>query len=246
LASGGYRLGGDTGALNAIFGPSRKKVWRRLAAEMGARYVTGGFVRPDRVEAASGGWTITLETYYSGADKRTYTRLRAEYISLDAFRFTVYRRGLFTEVAKSIGMQDVDVGHADFDRDFVVKGNDEAKLRALFSDPDLRRLVTVQPRLHLSVQEPWGFFSRRRLPENTLEMCYTAPGVIKDPARLKGLFQLLAAALARLLAMGSASPAGPCPGCGYDMRGNESGVCPECGTTSPSATTLRGGTPPAE
>ena len=122
------------GALNAIFGPSRKKVWYRLAAELGARYVSGGFGRSDRVEAASGGWTIILETYYSGADKRTYTRLRAEYVSLDGFRFTVYRRGLFTEVAKSLGMQDVEVGDPYFDEAFIIQGNNPGKLKQLFAN----------------------------------------------------------------------------------------------------------------
>jgi hypothetical protein len=126
-------------------------------------------------------------------------------------------------------MQDVEVGYPDFDRDFVAKGYDEAKLRSLFADPDLRRLAAAQPRLLLSVQEAWGFFSRRRLPENAVELCFTAVGVIKDPVRLKGLFDLLAVTLTQLRIMGSASSAGPCPRCGYDLRGNESGVCPECG-----------------
>jgi hypothetical protein len=45
----------------------------------------------------------------------------------------VYRKGVFTEIGKWFGMQDVTVGYEDFDRNFVIQGSDEQKLRRLFS-----------------------------------------------------------------------------------------------------------------
>ena len=87
-----------------------------------------------------------------------FTRLRAPYVNPDRFRFTIYRRGLFSDIAKWLGMQDVVVGHEDFDRDFIIKGTEETKLRALFDNPRLRELIAAQPKIHLTVKDGEGLF----------------------------------------------------------------------------------------
>jgi hypothetical protein len=43
-----------------------------------------------------------------------------------------------------LGMQDVEVGMPEFDRDFIIKGNDEGKLRQLFANPKIRELIAGQ------------------------------------------------------------------------------------------------------
>ena len=117
--------------LRRWFGPSKAEIWRNLSAEIGASYVAGGFMRPDRVEASHGRWTVTLDTYAvsTGRTVIVYTRMRAPYVNPGGFRFTIYRRGVFSNIAKFLGMQDVEVGDDEFDRDFIIKGTDEAKLR---------------------------------------------------------------------------------------------------------------------
>jgi hypothetical protein len=100
--------------LRDLFGPSREEIWRQLSAEIGADYVAGGgFWKGDKVVAAHGQWTITLDTVTESAceTSSTYTRLRAPYLNKDGFRFTVYRKGLFSAPGKRLGMQDVDVGY---------------------------------------------------------------------------------------------------------------------------------------
>ena len=66
-----------------------------------------------------------LDTYFSTANKNEYSRLQTRFDNPDGFRFTTYRRGLFSDVAKWFGMQDVEVGLANLDRDFIIKGNDQ-------------------------------------------------------------------------------------------------------------------------
>lgn len=89
-------------ALRTLFGASREEIWRRLAAEAGGTYVGGSFWKRDRVEASHGGWSVTLDTYFSAGAKADYTRLRAPYVNADGFRFTIYRRGLLSDIAKSL------------------------------------------------------------------------------------------------------------------------------------------------
>ena len=192
-------------ALRKWFGPSKEEVWRRLCSETGARYIDGGFWKGQKVTAAHGPWTLILDTYVVSTGKVTivFTRLRAPYINPDAFRFTVYRRGFFSDIAKFMGMQDVEVGHPDFDRDFIIKGTDAGKLRALFGNARIRELISAQPEIHFEVKDNnsgWG----PAYPPDVDELRFHVVGVIKDVERLKLLFELFAETLDQLCRMGSA------------------------------------------
>src|SRR5829696_2659467 len=112
------------GLLRKLFGPSKEEIWRKLSAEIDGRYVEGGVWKGDKVEATHGEWTLILETYTvsTGKSSHTYTRMRAPYVNPSGFRFSVYRRGFFSDIAKWFGMQDIEVGHQPFDNDFIIKG----------------------------------------------------------------------------------------------------------------------------
>jgi len=191
--------------LRKLFGPSRAELWRQLCTETGADYVQGGFWKGDKVQATHDEWTITLDTYAVSTGKTTmvFTRLRAPYVNPDHFRFTICRRGLFSDIAKWLGMQDIEVGHEDFDRDFIIKGTEEGKLRALFDNPRLRELIAVQPQIHLTVKDDEGW-SGTAFPADTDELCFHVGGIIKDVERLKLLFDLFAETLDQLCRIGSA------------------------------------------
>jgi len=196
--------------LRKMFGPSKEEIWRQLCAATGADYVQGGFWKGDKVQAAHGEWTITLDTYVVSTGKVVmhFTRLRAPYVNPDRFRFTIYRRGLFSDIAKWLGMQDIVVGHEDFDRDFIIKGTEETKLRALFDNPRLRELIAAQPEIHLTVKDDEGFFGAG-FPDDTDELHFHVDGTIKDVERLKLLFELFAETLDQLCRIGSAYAEAP-------------------------------------
>ena len=191
--------------LRQIFGPSQEEVWRQLGSEIGAEFVEGGFWRGNKVQARVKEWTVTLDTYTvsTGKSHITYTRMRAPYVNKDGFRFTIYRKGVFSELRKRLGMQDIDIGDPDFDRDYVIQGNDECKVLALFGNPKIRRLIQVQPSFHLQVQDDEGWFSAT-FPEGVDELHFQVVGVIKDVERLKLLYELFAEMLNHLCHIGSA------------------------------------------
>jgi len=187
------------------FGPSRKEVWRQLSDEVGASYVDGGFCKGDKVKVTYGEWTVTLDTFAVSTGKSTivYTRMRAPYVNPDGFRFTVYRRGMFTGVAKWLGMQDLEIGDERFDHDFVIKANDEAKVRELLGSPKVRELLDRQKAVHFTVKDDEGWFGPR-FEGDADELYFTVVGVIKDIERLKLLYELFAETLDRLCHIGSA------------------------------------------
>jgi hypothetical protein len=189
----------------AWFGPSKDEVWRELSQEIGAEFIEGGFWKGNKVQVHVGPWTITLDTYSesTGETHVTYTRMRAPYVNPEGFRFTVYRKGIFSELGKLLGMQDIEVGDPDFDEAFIIKGSDEFRVRDLFANPKLRQMIQDQPQIRLEVKDSEGWFGPA-FPENVDELHFQVVGVIKDVARLKALFDMFAAILNELCRIGSA------------------------------------------
>jgi len=191
------------------FGPSKAEIWRQLSEAIGANYVEARFLKGDRVEATHKEWVVTLDTYVVPAGKAYIpcTRMRAAFVNPSGFRFTVYRKSIFSAIAKAFGMQDIEIGEDTFDRDFIVKASDESRVRTLLSSPRLRELLASQPEIHLSVKDDEGWFATR-FPEGVDELYFSVTGIIKDSDRLKRLFDLFAELLDALVDMGSAG-AGP-------------------------------------
>ena len=147
------------------FGPSKDEVWRQLSQEIGAEFVEGGFWKGSKVQAHVGPWTVTLDTYTesSGESHVTYTRMRAPYVNPEGFRFTIYRKSLFSDLGKLLGMQDIEVGDPEFDEAFIIKGNDESKVRDLFANPKIRQMIQDQPKIRLGGEGQRGLV-RSRVP----------------------------------------------------------------------------------
>jgi hypothetical protein len=187
------------------FGPSKDEVWRRLSQEIGAEYVEGGFWSSAKVQAHVGPWSITLDMHavHMQHSHVTYTRMRAPYINPEGFRFTIYRKWLFSDLGKLLGMQDIEVGEPEFDEAFIIKGNDEERVRDLFANAQIRQMIQDQPEIRLEVKDSEGWFGPR-FPEDVDELHFQVVGVIKDVERLKALFDLFAAVLDQLCRMGSA------------------------------------------
>jgi hypothetical protein len=188
------------------FGPSKDEVWRQLSEEIGAEVVQGGFWKGgSKVQAQVGPWTVALDTYTvsSGHSHITFTRMRAPYVNPEDFRVKIFRRSVLSELDKLFGMQDIEVGDPDFDEAFIIKGNDEDRVRLLFSDPKLRQMIQDQPQIQLEVKDSEGRFGPK-FPEGVDELHFQVLGVIKDVDRLKSLFDLFAAVLNQLCRIGSA------------------------------------------
>jgi len=198
------------GALRRVFGPSRKEIWRQLSSEIDARYVDGGFWKGDKVQATHDQWIVTLDTYAVSTGKTTivFTRMRAPYVNPGGFRFTVYRKGMFSGIGKMLGMQDIEIGDESFDQDFIVKGNDEARVRELLSTQKIRELIARQRDIHFTVKDDEGWFGAT-FPEGVDELHFHVVGVIKDVERLKVLYELFAETLDQLCRMGAAYKESP-------------------------------------
>ncbi len=193
-----------------LFGPSKDEVWGQVSQEIGGRFIPAGLWKSSRVESEVGPWTIVLDTYRrsQGKTSQVYTRMKVPYVNPGQLRFKVYRKGIFSELGKFLGMQNIDVGDFEFDGAFIVKGNDEGKIRELFSNANLRSLYLAQPKLKLEVWDNDCWLTSR-LPRDVDKLQFQVRGVIKDVNRLKGLFALFVGTLDQLCRIGGAQKQSP-------------------------------------
>jgi hypothetical protein len=193
------------GILRQIFGPSKEEIWSQLSREIGAEYQPGGFFKgADRVVLKHREWEITLDTYTvsTGKSSTTYTRIRAPFVNPDGFRFNIYRKGVFSGIAKLLGTQDIEIGDSYFDGEFIIQSSSQDLVYRLLTSLEIRQLIQHQPDIHLEVKDDEGWF-QKEFPEGVDELYFRTMGVIKDVERLKALFDLFAAVLDQLCRLGS-------------------------------------------
>ena len=134
----------------------RDEAWGQFASEIRAEFVDGGFFRSSKVQARAKEWTVILDTYSvsSGGDSReTCTRMRTSLRNQDGFQFTGFRTGLISKLDKTLGAQRIDIGDPEFDRDFVVQGNNESKVLALFANQRICQLIQAQRSMRTGVRK---------------------------------------------------------------------------------------------
>jgi hypothetical protein len=189
----------------SIFGPVKEEVWQQLSEQLGAQFVRGGSWHGDKVVARVKEWTVTLDTFEEPATTGgvPYTRLQCPFENADKFSFTIYRKGLLSGLGKLFGMQDIIIGDEAFDRAFVIKGNDVAKVKELFADARVRELLSAQPDAHLAIADFDG------VPGGVDELLFRIPGLLDRVDLLRGLYDLFAAVLERMCAIGVALPKAP-------------------------------------
>ena len=161
--------------------------WRQFASELvGAEFQQGNLFRRSKVEVPVNGRMASLDEYAvsSGDSSTVYTRLRAPLQNAGGLEFTIARRTLISNLDKLLGTKEIAIGDTEMDRLFVVRGNQEIRVRALFANPTLRRLIGDEKSIHVRV----------RNSQLNLEI----QGSIRDVRRLKSLFELFKAILLQL------------------------------------------------
>jgi hypothetical protein len=194
-----------------IFSLERDNIWRQLAADLGAHFERAGIWQLPLVRLQHRSWMIVLDSW-----KRTSfvnrtgvycIRIRSQFLNRNGFWFTVYPEGVLSTARKWLGMQDVAVGHERFDGEFIIQGNDESQLKALFENPSLRFALAGLPTVHFSIADSehsfWG------VPEGIDELCLVSDDDIPDLAGLKLLFELFTETLDELRRLGTIAESDP-------------------------------------
>lgn len=125
---------------------------------------------------------------------RGITRINA----VDDFRFELYRNGFIRKIEKIFGAQDVEIGREEFDRSFIIKANNEFKIKTLLQNQKIRGLIEAQKDISLVISDQKGIWEGN-LPKEELELTFYADGGIKDMEVFKSLLHLFKELLDRLV-----------------------------------------------
>jgi hypothetical protein len=201
------------------------QVWMQLADEIGAIYVPtedddlvkqspfSATVRSTNYGAVVHrvkGWTITLDSYRTIRDEEYKTSgkvtvfMSAPISNREGHRLSIYPKNLFRSAGKLFGMQDIEAGAPEFDSDYIIKGTDEAMVRAFLASARIRQLMRSSKEINLSIRE--GEVDGRSTLMGMRDQLYWSRrgwgSITKNLQLLKTLFELFAESLNRLHSIG--------------------------------------------
>ncbi len=162
--------------------------WTEAADLLGFAKVGSGF-RP-RISGSEGQVRATVDVYSksSGQSQSTYTRYRIEFHSI-GLGLRLSRQTGWHGVLKAFGAQDIEVGDATFDANFVVKGRSTEAVRQFLTAGrvmSLNRLLAVHPGIvvtddELNLETP-GMERDTDMIVSTVRRMMSAAHVLADDA----------------------------------------------------------------
>ncbi len=168
-----------------LFGPSYQEVWSELSEDIGASFEKGGVLKTATVNLKHEDQEIILDQYTvsTGQSTMTYTRVRCKFHNQLGINLKVYKKSIFSKLAKKLHMQDIIIGYPDFDSTYTIKGNDEAVVKRVFYNTYIRETIFKLNKVNMVSKKP-----NKKSGISDLE--YLMPGVIKDKTKLNNVFDL--------------------------------------------------------
>lgn len=111
--------------------------WKSAANQLNLRYEPGGMGGVGSIHGSLNGNRVAVTVFRKGGGNtsRSYTRYSMNYRNPIPVEMKIVRQGMFHELGKAFGMQDILTGNPEFDYQFFVKGDDTQRVRAILSTP---------------------------------------------------------------------------------------------------------------
>ncbi len=176
--------------------------WKEFADRTNGTFKEGYSWHSDSVEIEYQNWKIVFDNYtlWSGKYSAEMTRVIVPIILQNDFRFEIYREGFIRKIEKLFGVQDIEIGYADFDKAFTIKSNNEFKIKTLLRNSEIRRLITNLKEVNIQISDQKGIWEQT-LPANEWELSYFFDGEIWDLNTLNELLKLFKLILDEMLQM---------------------------------------------
>lgn len=195
----------------SLFGRKYQEVWRKFAEDNNGTFVLAKDGNQDSVEIFYQDFKITFDTYThiivvgSSSREDEYTRVKVDMLLADNLKFKLFRQGFIDSIGKLFGAQDIVIGDEEFDKAFLIKGNNEYKIQRLFSNPILRNLILSQKDILLEISDTVGIFDEKIEEGNSL-LYFISEEKIKSIEQLNILYRLFTELLNQLIKVNSAKP----------------------------------------
>lgn len=126
--------------IRVIEGETEDEIWQQVRPDFEGEELLGYNVI---LQTPNSAVELDIDIDLGGGFERGFeiTRLVAKLPATNDFKFALHKEDFLDEIGKFFGMQDVKLGYEDFDKHVVVKTNDEARIKELFADEQLRLFV---------------------------------------------------------------------------------------------------------
>lgn len=195
----------------ALFGKNYQEVWMQFAKELNGTFILANDGNEDSVEIFYKDFKITFDTYthiiVAGRSSREYeySRVRVELVLADNLKFKLLRQGFIDSIGKLFGAQDIVIGDKEFDKAFIVKGNNDGKIRQLFSNTAIRNLVLSHNDISLQMLDTVGLFDEK-IQDGHSVLYFISEEKIKHIEQLNSLYKLYIELLNQIIIISSAKP----------------------------------------
>jgi len=171
-----------------------------LAEELQGEFVDGTYVVKTKLPVKDRPWTVTMTMHAHpiGKSISETTVIALPYAPTDEFKFAVRNSSPIEEVAKLFGLKDILVGHAEFDRAFIIQGSNEALVKELFACSDVRSKVHAQKSVNLSIVDHQHKLFGMAPPKGVHVLTFAEKGAINSFDRLTSLMDLMVSIVDRL------------------------------------------------
>ena len=170
---------------------NKSNIWEEFAKETNGKFIAEFSWHSAKTEIEYNDLKIIFDNYtlWSGKYRKEMTRIIVPFNSIENFRFKIYKSGLKSNIEKLFGGQDVKIGREDFDKKYIIKTNNEHKIKTLLQNQNIRSLIEKQENIHIEISDQKGIWENK-LPEREFELSFYDDGKIKDIERLKLLLEL--------------------------------------------------------
>ena len=160
------------------------RIWEAFAEKIGGEYIPRKHWNSDRTLFHYKNFKIYFDyfTYYTSGKaslSKTFTRVVIPYKSNDDFQFNIYEDELIFKIAKIFGFQDVKIGKEEFDKKYIIKTNNEQKLKNIFNSTTLHKKIENFENASLLISKKYGVWEEE-LPENEYELSFVLNYHVKD------------------------------------------------------------------
>lgn len=126
---------------------SRAEMLRRLAGRLGGTLVEGGLFDESRIDFAIAGRGASLQFFGGSRGDPPYSRVLVAARGLPPGTLHILRDGFAQSFLKIFGAQDLRIGDAAFDEEYVIKATPESLAARVFSPERRREVIRTVRRL---------------------------------------------------------------------------------------------------
>jgi hypothetical protein len=181
-----------------------KSVWMDLTDEMNGEFEDGTYAVKAKLPLAGTPFKLSMQmhTHPMGQAISETTVIAVPFNFESQFQFAIHNSSAVEEVAKILGLQDIVVGDADFDKTYIIQGSEPRLVQKLFSDSNFKEKIQEQKAVNLSIVDGHHKQFGITPPAGVGVLTFVEKGAVNSFERLTSLVELMKVAIDRLQTLG--------------------------------------------